>query len=139
MRRIALTLVALAAVLAPVAGATQRAQITVYAAASLTDVFPKIDRAEKYSFGGSNTLAAQIQQGAPADVFASANTTLPQQIYGRGLCTKPVVFTRNALVVIVPKSNPADISSIYGLTRRGLKVVVAAPGVPVGSPTSEVR
>jgi molybdate transport system substrate-binding protein len=138
MRRIALTLVALAAVLAPVAGATHRAQITVFAAASLTDVFPKIDRAEKYSFGGSNTLAAQIQQGAPADVFASANTTLPQQLYAKGLCTKPVVFTRNALVVIVPKSNPADISSIYGLTRRGLKVVVAAPGVPVGSYTLQV-
>ena len=138
MRRIALTLVALVAVFAPVAGAAQRTQLTVYAAASLTNVFPKIDKAEKYSFGGSNALSAQIQQGAPADVFASANTTLPQQLYAKGLCTKPVVFTRNALVVVVPKSNPADIASVYGLTQRGLKVVVAAPGVPVGSYTTQV-
>ena len=138
MRRIALTLVALAAVLAPVAGAAPRAQITVYAASSLTDVFPKIDKAEKYSFGGSNTLSAQIQQGAPADVFASANTTLPQQLYTKGLCSKPVIFTRNALVVVVPKSNPQGLRSVYDLTRRGLKVVVAAPGVPVGSYTLQV-
>ncbi|HKC22614.1 MAG TPA: substrate-binding domain-containing protein, partial [Gaiellaceae bacterium] len=62
------------------ASARSSAQITVYAAASLTDVFPKIDPAQKYQFGGSNTLAAQITQGAPADVFASANTTLPQQL-----------------------------------------------------------
>jgi molybdate transport system substrate-binding protein len=53
----------------------------VYAAASLTDVFPQIDPSPKYSFGGSNTLAAQITQGAPADVFASANMTLPAQLY----------------------------------------------------------
>jgi molybdate transport system substrate-binding protein len=138
MRLIALASLALAGVLVPVAGAAQHAQFTVYAAASLTDVFPKIDKAEKYSFGGSNTLAAQIQQGAPADVFASANTTLPQQLYTKGLCSKPVVFTRNTLVVVVPKSNPADISSVYGLTQRGLKVVVAAPGVPVGSYTLQV-
>jgi len=138
MRRIVITLLALAAVLVPVAGAARRAQITVYAASSLTNVLPRIDKVEKYSFGGSNALAAQIQQGAPADVFASANTTLPRQLYTRGLCTKPVVFTRNALVIIVPKSNPADISSVYGLTKRGLKVVVAAPGVPVGSYTTQV-
>ena len=62
-----------------------RAQLTVYAAASLTDVFPRIDPAQRYSFGGSNTLAAQIQQGAPADVFASANMTLPNQLFANGL------------------------------------------------------
>jgi len=130
------TLVALVLALVLPAGAL--AQVNVFAAASLTDVFPKIDKSEKYSFGGSNTLAAQIQQGAPADVFASANTTLPQQLYTKGLCSKPVVFTRNTLVVVVPKSNPADITSVYALTRRGLKVVVAAPGVPVGSYTLQV-
>ncbi len=56
------------------AEATPQARITVYAAASLTDVFPEIDGPQRYSFGGSNTLAAQIEHGAPADVFASANT-----------------------------------------------------------------
>ena len=62
------------------------AQITVYAAASLTDVFPKIDRRQKFSFAASNTLAQQIRQGAPADVFASADTANPQALYADGLC-----------------------------------------------------
>ena len=139
MRRSIVGLLVAGALLVPAgAGARIHAQITVYAAASLTDVFPKIDRAEKYSFGGSNTLAAQIQQGAPADVFASANTTLPNQLYAKKLCSKPVVFTRNTLVVVVPKSNPAGVRSVYDLTNRGIKVVVAAPGVPVGSYTLQV-
>jgi molybdate transport system substrate-binding protein len=122
---------------ASLAGAEQ-AQLTVYAAASLTDVFPKIDASQRYSFGGSNTLAAQIQQGAPADVFASANMTLPNQLFAKGLCSKPVVFTRNTLVVVVPKANPAGIHSVYDLTRSGVKLVVAGLGVPVGSYTVQV-
>ena len=136
MRR-ALVALVVAALLAP-AGAVARTQLTVYAAASLTDVFPKIDSFDRYSFAGSNQLAAQIQQGAPADIFASANTALPNQLYAKGLCSKPVVFTRNTLVVVVPRSNPAGIRSVYDLTKRGLKLVVAAPGVPVGSYTLQV-
>ncbi|HEY7397302.1 MAG TPA: molybdate ABC transporter substrate-binding protein [Gaiellaceae bacterium] len=120
------------------AGAASKAQITVYAAASLTDVFPKIDSTEKYSFGGSNTLAAQIQQGAPADVFASANLTLPKQLNAKGLCSTPVVFTRNTLVIVLPKSNPAGIHSIYDLTKPGVKLDVAGAGVPVGSYTLQI-
>ena len=69
---------------------------------SLTNVFPAIDPNEKYSFGGSNALAAQITQGAPADVFASADMSLPTQLFQQGLCSKPVVFTRNKLVIVVP-------------------------------------
>jgi molybdate transport system substrate-binding protein len=113
-------------------------QITVYAAASLTNVFPTIDSHEKYSFGGSNTLAAQITQGAPADVFASANMTLPTQLFKNGLCSKPVVFTRNTLVIVVPKANPAGIHNIYNLTRSGIKLDIAGPGVPVGSYTLQI-
>ena len=94
--------------------------------------------AQRYSFGGSNTLAAQIQQGAPADVFASANMALPNQLYAKGLCSKPVVFTRNTLVIVVPKSNPAGIRSVYDLTKPGIKLVVAGPGVPVGSYTLQI-
>jgi molybdate transport system substrate-binding protein len=137
--RIAIAL-ALLAVALPAAGAhaTAQAQLTVYAATSLTDVFPKIDSAQRYSFGGSNTLAAQIQQGAPADVFASANTTLPQQLYANGLCSKPVVFTRNALVIVVPTSNPARIRSVYDLSKAGVKLVVAGAAVPVGGYTLQV-
>jgi len=114
------------------------ALLTIFAAASLTNVFPQIDKQPTYSFAGSNALAAQIKQGAPADVFASANTSIPQQLYDAGLVEKPVVFTRNALILIVPKSNPARIHSVYDLRRDGVKLVVAAPGVPVGDYTRVV-
>jgi molybdate transport system substrate-binding protein len=112
--------------------------LTIFAAASLTTVFPQIDAKHHYSFAGSNALAAQIKQGAPADVFASANTSIPQQLYDAGLVEKPVVFTRNALILIVPKSNPARIRSVYDLRRDRVKLVVAAPGVPVGDYTRTV-
>ncbi len=139
----ALALIALAAV-AGRASASQRAhgaaraQITVYAAASLTDVFPKIDPSQKYSFGGSNALAAKIMLGAPADVFASANLTLPNQLFSKGLCSQPVVFTRNTLVIVVPTANPANIRSIYDLAKPGVKLDIAGPGVPVGSYTLQI-
>ena len=127
-----------------VAGAGGRAQarshagVTVFAAASLTNVFPKIDSSPRYSFGGSNALAAQIRLGAPADVFASANTSLPAQLHAKGLCSKPVVFARNTLVIVVPRSNPAGIRNIYDLGKSGVKVDIAAPGVPVGGYTLQV-
>lgn len=112
--------------------------LTILAAASLTNVFPQIAPKERYSFGGSNALATQIQQGAPADVFASANTSIPFQLYDQGLVEKPVLFTRNELTVIVPKSNPAGIHSVADLAKPGVKLVVAAPGVPVGDYTRTV-
>jgi molybdate transport system substrate-binding protein len=133
----AVAVAALAAASAPVSAAPT-AQITVYAAASLTDVFPQIDKGPRYSFGGSNTLAAQIRQGAPADVFASANMTLPNQLNAGAMCSKPVVFTRNALVIVVPRSNPANVRSVYSLTRKGIKLVIAGTGVPVGSYTLQI-
>ena len=113
-------------------------RLTVYAAASLTGVLPRIDPAQRYSFGGSNSLATQIAQGAPADVFASANTSIPQQLYEQGLVEKPVVFTRNALVLIVPRANPAGIHSVFDLRRSGVKLDVAAAGVPAGDYTRTV-
>jgi len=112
--------------------------VTVFAAASLTDVFPALAPENAYSFGGSNALATQIAQGAPADVFASANTALPNQLYAAGVVEKPVAFTRNTLVVVVPKSNPAGIHSVYDLAREGVAVDVAAPAVPVGAYTLQV-
>jgi molybdate transport system substrate-binding protein len=124
--------------LAPAAQAASHATLTVYAAASLTNVFPKVDGSPRYSFAGSNTLAAQIQQGAPADVFASANMTLPNQLNAKGLCGKPVVFTRNTLVIVVPRSNPASIRSVYDLAKAGVKLDIAASGVPVGSYTLQI-
>jgi molybdate transport system substrate-binding protein len=138
MRR-ALVLLALGSLLLTTgAAARSNSSLTVFAAASLTDAFPKIDHSPTYSFAGSNTLAAQIRQGAPADVFASANMTLPEGLYKDHLCSRPRVFTRNALVVIVPRSNPAGIHSVYDLRRSGVKIVIAASGVPVGSYTLQV-
>jgi molybdate transport system substrate-binding protein len=145
-RRLALlTAVAACALLAllvgPASSSTRQTagtQITVYAAASLTNVFPAIDPNELYSFGGSNTLAAQIQQGAPADVFASANMSLPLGLYQQNLCSKPIVFTRNRLVIVVPKSNPAHIHNIYNLTKSGVTIDIANSGVPVGKYTLQI-
>jgi molybdate transport system substrate-binding protein len=143
MKRVgALPLLLLLLVAAPAASArthsAQQTQLTIYAAASLTNVFPAIAKHEKYSFGGSNALATQIQQGAPADVFASANMTLPKKLAASGLCSKPVVFTRNRLVIVVPRSNPAHIRNIYDLTRSGVKIDIAASGVPVGTYTLQI-
>jgi molybdate transport system substrate-binding protein len=115
-----------------------QATITVYAAASLSEVFPVIDSTAKYSFAGSNALATQITNGAPADVFASANTTIPAQLFAKGLVDKPVNFARNAVVIVVPKSNPAHVHSVYDLTKPGTKIDVADPAVPVGSYTLQI-
>jgi molybdate transport system substrate-binding protein len=117
---------------------TAASGLTVFAAASLTDVFPKIDPKEIYNFGGSNALAIQIRNGAPADVFASANTEIPSQLYKEGVILKPVNFTRNKLVVIVPRANPAGIASMYDLTKPNVKIDVASPAVPVGAYTLQV-
>ena len=135
------TAVAVLGLLAVPAGGTAASgstQLTVYAAASLTNAFPAIAPHEKYSFGGSNALAAQIQQGAPADVFASANTTLPRQLFQQNLCSKPVVFTRNRLVIVVPLKNPAHIQNVYDLAKSGVTIDIAAKGVPVGNYTLQI-
>jgi molybdate transport system substrate-binding protein len=137
-------LVVLAAALAGLIGvAVAAAQpttppATVYAAASLTDAFPKIAPHAHFSFAGSNALAAQIRQGAPADVFASANVKLPFGLYGDGFCSRPVVFTRNSLVLIVPSRNRAHIQHVSDIARKGVKLVIAAKGVPVGDYTLQV-
>lgn len=112
--------------------------LTVFGAASLTDVFPRIDPKERYSFGGSNALAAQIRQGLPADVFASANVTLPDQLYLDGVVERPVLFTANTVVMIAAKGNPLHLHGIYSLERPGLKIVMGAAGVPVGNYTRTV-
>jgi molybdate transport system substrate-binding protein len=138
---VAATLLVASSALAAVAFAgshRQRPQLTVFAAASLTNVFPKIDPHGRYSFGGSNMLAAQIQQGLPADVFASANVGLPWQLHRKGLVTRPLVFTSNRLVVVIAHGNPLHINGVRGLEKQGLRIVMAAAGVPVGDYTRKV-
>jgi molybdate transport system substrate-binding protein len=130
-------LVALAALLVPasVCGGTP---ITVLAAASLTEVFPRIDKAPRYSFAGSDQLALQIPQGAPADVYAAASPKYTQLLYRDGFVLKPVVFATNKLVVLVPRSNPARIHSVYDLRRAGVKVVIGDKSVPIGAYTRQI-
>ncbi len=137
MRRAAV-LAALGAALALPAATSAGGGITVYAAASLTEVLPRIDRAPHYSFAGSDQLALQLQQGAPADVFASASPKQPELLYRSGVLLKPVVFATNRLIVLVPRSNPARIRSVYDLRRAGVKVVVGDKTVPIGSYTRQI-
>lgn len=120
---------------APVSAATR---ITVFAAASLTDVFPRIDKMPRYSFAGSDQLVLQIRHGAPADVFASASPKYTELAYRDGLVKKPVVFATNKLIVLVPKSNPAGIKSVYDLRRAGVKIVIGDRTVPVGTYTRQI-
>lgn len=116
----------------------QAPTLTIYAAASLTDAFKALDPGQRYSFAGSNTLETQIRNGAPADLFASASPVNTQRLYRAGLVGKPVTFTANRLALVVPKSNPAGIHSVYDLQRKPVKLVVANPAVPVGAYTRTV-
>jgi molybdate transport system substrate-binding protein len=111
----------------------------VLAAASLTEVLPRIEPDGRYSFAGSNQLAQQIRLGAPFDVFLSASPVYARALDREGLVRKPVAFASNSLVLIVPSSNPQRIRSVYDLAKRPkLRLVVAGPKVPIGLYTREV-
>jgi molybdate transport system substrate-binding protein len=137
VRRLVLALAAAAALATPTA-TSAGSGITVFAAASLTNVFPRIDRAPRYSFAGSDQLAFQLRQDAPADVYAAASPKYPQLLYRQGLLRKPQVFATNRLVVLVPRANPARIRSVYDLRRGGVKVVIGDGSVPIGSYTRQI-
>ena len=134
MRRVAVALAAVAALALPATTAAVSG-ITVFAASSLTAAFPKIDPQPRYSFGGSDSLALQIRNGAPADVFASASPAQTRALYRDELVLRPQVFATNRLTIIVPRGNPARIRSVLDLRRRGVKLVVGNPEVPIGSYT----
>jgi molybdate transport system substrate-binding protein len=115
--------------------------LTVFAAASLKEAFTTIgsqfevhDRAQvTFNFGGSNELVTQIAQGAPADIFASANPMQMKIAQDKGLiASRPAVFARNRLVVIVPRNNPGHVSRLRDLGRPSVRLVLAAPQVPAG-------
>lgn len=117
-------------------------EITVFAAASLTDAFREIGEAfeaanegvsVEFNFAGSQALRTQIEQGAPADVYAPANATQMDAAVEAGqIAGEPVEFTRNDLVVIVPRGNEAGIETLEDLARPGLKIVLAQREVPAG-------
>ena len=112
---------------------------TVYAAASLSEVLPKVSPSSRFQFAGSNQLALQISRGAPADVFASASPLYTRQLFRDGRVEQPRTFATNSLVLAVPRSNPASIRSVADLAKRPqLKLVVAGEKVPVGIYTRQV-
>lgn len=123
--------------------------LTVYAASSLTDTFTELgtrfEAAHKevkvrFSFGGSSDLVAQIQQGAPADVFASADTaTMDKAVSAKAVEGKPKSFASNTLEIAVPADNPAHVSSLKDLTKPGTKVVLCAAEVPCGAAAHKVE
>jgi molybdate transport system substrate-binding protein len=138
---IVLALLAAVPVLLPQASSARSegsGRLTVFAAASLTNVLPKIAPLPRYGFAGSDQLAFQIQQGAPADVFLAASPKYPELLYKQGLVQKPIQFATNTLVLIVPKANPAGIHTADDLTKPGVKIVIGDPSVPVGAYTRTV-
>lgn len=122
--------------------------LTVFAAASLTDAFTDMqalleeanpDLSITYNFAGSQQLATQLAEGADAGVFASANNTQMTAAQDADrIAGEPVIFVRNRLAVIVPADNPAGLETPADLANDGLKLVVANPDVPVGQYTLEV-
>jgi len=131
--------VALVVLFASAAPAAPTTRSTVFAASSLAASFPRIDGAARYSFGGSNQLALQIREGAPADVFASASPEYTRTLFRSHLVEAPVAFATNALVLAVPADNPAGIGAVADLRRRGsVKLIVGTPQVPVGAYTRVV-
>jgi molybdate transport system substrate-binding protein len=131
-------LIALLATVAGLAAPAGAQALTVYAAASLRDAFPKIDGAATYSFLGSNQLQAQIERGAPADVFASASPNETRALFRAGLCTRPVTFATNVVVLITPKGNPGHVRSVYSLRTGSRRLSVGTAGVPIGAYTRQV-
>jgi molybdate transport system substrate-binding protein len=124
-----------------------RGTVTVLAAASLKESFGTLARRfeaahpgtrVRLSFGPSSGLAAQIRQGAPADVFASASEKTMQQVVGDGDAGRPVAFARNTMEIAVPVGNPAHVRTVADLARAGTTVALCQPQVPCGAAAAEL-
>jgi molybdate transport system substrate-binding protein len=130
------------------AGSAEQPDLTVFTAASLTDAFEDLQEPWAtahpgseliFSFDASSALRTQIEEGAPADVFASADTRNAQTLVDECLAPGSITpFAGNTLVVVVPANNPAGIESPADLAREGVRVVAAGPEVPITRYTTEV-
>ena len=142
MRRIAAALLVLAlAATACTSKAGSKTTLSVFAAASLTESFTEIGRSfehihpdvtVRFNFGPSDGLATGIIEGGTADVFASASIATMDRVAADPGVRGRAIFARNRLVIIVPKDNPARISSLADLAKPSIELAVAAPGVPAG-------
>ncbi len=131
----------------PTSSGVVRGEITVFAAASLTEAFTALGRDFEaahpgtkvtMSFGPSSGLAQQITQGAPADVFASASPTNMAQVVDAGDASAPEDFAQNVMEIAVPPANPAKVGSVADLARPGVKVVLCQAQVPCGAVAAQV-
>jgi molybdate transport system substrate-binding protein len=123
-------------------GGDDKPTLVVSAASSLTDALTTCSRqfdaaTVRLSFAGSDELAAQIRQGVKPDVFAAANTKLPDELYAEGVVERPAVFAGNELVIAVPASE-SKIESLDDLAASGVKLAIGSAGVPVGDYTRKV-
>jgi molybdate transport system substrate-binding protein len=126
---------------ATVSSGGDKPEIVVSAAASMTEALtacaPDFSEATvRLQFAGSDELAAQIRQGVPVDVFAAANTKLPEELAREGKLGEPVVFASNMLVLAVPADGAVD--SLAALEQPNVTLVIGAEGVPVGDYTRGV-
>jgi molybdate transport system substrate-binding protein len=113
-------------------GGSNDERLEVFAASSLREVASELDDAPRYTFAGSDELAAQIRDGAPADVFLSASGAPLERLRSAGLVEAPFVFASNRLVVVVPEGNPAGLERFDELARPGVKLILGGEGVPIG-------
>src|SRR5215475_10467943 len=127
-------------------GGGKRRELTVFAATSLRDPFGKLAEAfeqahpgvhVRFNFAGSQELRTQMEHGAPADVFASADLRQFDRARGGGLVGAPKIFATNEPVIVVPRGNPAKVASLADLTRVN-RLVLGAPEVPIGSYTVQI-
>ena len=134
---------------APTQAPVQKTDLTVFAAASLKDAFNETEASFEaihqdvnvvYNFDGSQALRTQIEQGATADVFASASTSHMNALKNQSLMNNSTItnFANNKLAIIVPKDNPAGITSMSDLSKPGVKIVIGNKDVPVGSYTLQI-
>lgn len=121
---------------------TGKPDLTVAAAASLKAAFTQYGQQfpaakARFSFAGSDILAAQIQQGVKPDVFASANTKLPKLLFAKGLVAKPVTFAANRLVLAVPAGS-SRVKSLADIEEPGVTLAIGSATVPIGAYTRKV-
>lgn len=129
------------------AQAENKPELTVFAASSLTDAFKEVGEEferqnpgveVRFNFASSSALLAQLQQGAPVDVFASADEAKMGDAVGAGIVSTPEVFARNSPLAIVPETNPAGVETFKDLAKPDLALVLAQEGVPIAEYAGEI-